>query len=480
MRNAFLMVCMLSVYVMLCMNVVYADDMPVDVIIINSSIQTPMIQALSSITQNAVKEAFVECRQLVPADAESFVGMTGIQSPDDIAGRAHLYGVSLLLYMRVFMVGPVYYCELSFKPLDDTVTFNNETVMVQGTIAKNIPLKAKREIIKRHQNVLHFSIKTKVDARTYIVNAGQWHGLTEKTYTLLNGQRCTVNVVRRYTSIVQLDGDYSTGDTLAMNSPVCKNDLFESVTAKIHENIAFERSGKELLKGDSDSKRAIEGCCVVNPFGNILLPGYGAFLATHYLGFTHTEPRWQGVYIGAGAVIVQLGLVPALGKGKVNFFPWIQDRNKTDAQYRLHVYLWATLPVTYTVAFFDQLSYAYEKHRYLPPFFANKDITAVLVSAIVPGGGLFYKGNRLWGYGYWLSEFTLGGLLAYTWQGSNRRALPGILAGVKLVELIHAWIAIPAYTVDTYELSHNTTPINVGMSSFGSELCFYTYFSKNY
>ncbi len=160
MRNAFLIVCML-LYGMLCMKAVHADDMPVDVIIINTSISTPMIKALSSITQDAVKEAFVECRQLVPADAESFTNMTGIQSPGDVVGKAHLYGVSLLVYMRVFLVGPVYYCELSFKPLDDTVPFKDETVIVQGTIAKNIPLKAKREIIKRHQNVLHCSIKTK-------------------------------------------------------------------------------------------------------------------------------------------------------------------------------------------------------------------------------------------------------------------------------------------------------------------------------
>ncbi|MEW6525288.1 MAG: hypothetical protein AB1444_01315 [Spirochaetota bacterium] len=479
MRNAFLIVCML-LYSMLCIKAVHADDMPVDVIIINTSIQTPMMKALSSITQDAVKEAFVECRQLVPADAESFINMTGVQSPGDIVGKAHLYGVSLLVYMRVFLVGPVYYCELSFKPLDDTVPFKDETVIVQGTIAKNIPLKAKREIIKRHQNVLHCSIKTKVDAHTYVINVGQWHGLTEKTYTLLTGKQCTVNVVRRYTALVLLDGDYTAGDMLAINSTVCKEELLESVTAKIHENIASQRSGKDLLKGDSDSKRAIEACCVVNPFGNILLPGYGAFLATHYLGFTHTEPQWQGVYTSAAAVIVQLGLVPALGKGKVNFFPWIQDRDKTDAQYRLHMYLWATLPITYTVAFFDQLAYAYEKQRYLPPFFADKDITAVLVSAIVPGGGLFYKGNRLWGYGYWLSECTLGGLLAYDWQGGNQHILLGMLAGIKLVELFHAWLATPAYTVYSYELSHNTTPINVGMSSFGRELCFYTYFSKNY
>lgn len=479
MRNAFLIICLLPVYAMLCMKAVYADDMPVDVIIINTSIQTPMIQALSSITQNAVKEAFEECKQLVPADAESFISMTGVQAPGDIIGKAHLYGISLLVYMRVFLVGPVYYCELSFKPLDDKVAFKEETVTVQGTIARNIPLKAKREIIKRHQDVLQCTIKTKIDARTYVVNAGQWHGLTQKTYTLLNGKQCTVNAVHRYTALVQVDGDYTAGDMLALNSTVCKKDLLEAITAKIHENVVFERSGKELLKGDSDSKRAIEACCVVNPFGNILLPGYGAFLATHYLGFTHTEPRWEGVYTGAAVVMMQLGLVPALGKGQVNFFPWIQDRDKTDAQYRLHVYLWATLPVTYTVAFFDQLAYAYERHRYLPPFFADKDVMAVLVSAIVPGGGLFYKGNRLWGYGYWLSEFTLGGVVAYK-QAGNRNILLGILAGIKVVELFHAWLATPAYMVYSYELSHNTTPINVGMSSFGNELCFYTYFSKNY
>lgn len=475
------MLCILPVCIMFWIQVVYADDMPVNVIIVNTSIQTPMIKALSSITEKAVKEAFVESRQLVPSEAESFFNMTGIQSPDDIVGKAHLYGVSLLVYMRVFLVGPVYYCELSFKPLDSTVTFKEETVTVQATIAQNIPLKAKREIIKRHQDVFHCTIKTKINARTYIIDAGQWHGLAKTTYTLTDGTQCSVKALRRYTALVQLDGDYAAGDMVTMKSTVSRKDLLKAITAKIHTNISYERSGKELLKGDSDSKRAIEGCCIVNPFGNILLPGYGAFLATHYMGFTHTEPEWWGVYAGAGAVILQLGLVPALGEGKVNIFPWVKDHDKTNAQYRLHVYLWATLPVTYTVAFFNQLAYAYEKQHYLPPFFADKDITAVLISAIVPGGGFFYKGSRLWGYTYWLSEFSLGGLLAYNWQNKGRRILlAGIVSGIKLVEIFHAWVATPAYTGYSYELSHNITPINVGVGDFGTELCIYAYFSKNY
>lgn len=459
----------------------FATEMPADVIIINTSIQTPMLQALSSITKEAVKEAFADCRQLVPADVESFSGMTGIQSPGDITGKAHLYGVSLIVYMRVFLVGPVYYCELTFKPLDDTSSFIEETVTVQATIAKNIPLKAKREIIKRHKDMLQCTIKTKVDSSTYIIDAGQWHGLDNKVYVMRNGKKCAVKVVHRYTALVQLDDGYGVGDTLPLPSAVNRNDLLAAIVKRIHENVVYEYSGKQLLKGDSDSKRAIEGCCVVNPFGNILLPGYGAFLATHYLGFTHTEPEWWGVYAGASAVVLQLGLVPVLGGGKVNFFPWVKDHDKTDAQYRLHMYLWATLPVTYTVAFFNQLAYAYQKQRLLPPFFDEKDVTAVLISAIVPGGGLFYKGERLLGYGYWIGEFTLGGLLAYNWQDKSRRTLlAGMLAGIKLVELIHAWIATPAYAVYSYELSHNTVPINVGVGGTGNELCFYAYFSKNY
>lgn len=473
------MVCM-QLLLLLCVPV-YADDMPVDVIIIDTSIQTPMMKALSSITLDAVKEAFVQCRQFVPSEAQSFLGMTGIQSAGDIVGKAHLYEVSLVVYMRVFLVGPVYYCELSFKPLDDSVPFKEETVTVQATIAKNIPLKVKREIVKRHQDVLQCTIKTKVDKHSYIINAGQWHGLTTKSYTLTNGMQCTVKIVHRYTALVQLDGDYTAGDMLTVKSTVSRKGLLDAITAKIHEHVSYERSGKELLKGDSDSKRAIEGCCVVNPFGNILLPGYGAFLATHYMGFTHTEPEWLGVYAGAGVVVLQLGLVPALGKGEVNFFPWVKDHDKTDAQYRLHAYLWATLPLTYTVAFFNQLAYAYEKQRVLPPFFSDMDLAAVLVSAIVPGGGLFYKGQRLWGYAYWMSEFSLGGLLAYNWQHNSRRMLwAGLLAGIKLVELFHARVASPAYSVYSYELSHNTTPINVEVGGFGKELVFYTYFSKNY
>ncbi|MCX8123375.1 MAG: hypothetical protein N3F66_04335 [Spirochaetes bacterium] len=470
----------LIVFIMVCQLPVYAD-MPVDVVIINTSIQTPMIQALSSITKDAVKEAFTSCRQLVPADVESFYSMTGSPSAGDITGTAHLYGVSLLVYMRVFLVGPVYYGELSFVPLDDTTPFKEETITVQATVAKNIPLKIKREIIRRHTDVLQCTVKIKVDAHTYIIDAGQWHGLEVKTYTLNNGKKCEVKVLHRYSALVRLEDEYTVGDKLSLSSTVSRKKLLDALTSAIHENVVYEYSGKKLLKGDSDSKRAVESCCIVNPFGNILLPGYGAYLATHYLGFTHSEPDWWGVYAGAFTVIGQLLLVPALGNGKVNFFPWIKDHDKTDALYHLHWYVWATLPVTYTVAFFNQLAYAYQKQRLLPPFFDERNVTALLISAIVPGGGLFYKGHRLYGYGYWLSEFTLGGLLAYSFQDTSKRSLwAGMIAGIKLVELFHAWIASPAYTVYSYELSHTTVPINIGIGGFSSDVCFYAYFSKNY
>jgi len=174
-------------------------------------------------------------------------------------------------------------------------------------------------------------------------------------------------------------------------------------------------------------------------------------------------------------------LVPALGNWDVNFFPWVNG-NKTNAQYRLGIYLWATLPVTYTVAFFNQLSYAYQKQKVLPPFFLHDDVTAFVASAIVPGGGLFYKGYRLWGHAYWLTECTLGGLLTYHWEDGGKRAVfAGALIGIKLIELIHAVLASPAYSVYTYELSNNeNVHVDVGMAPFQNEPCFYAYFFKNY
>ena len=479
MRNAFLIV-WCAVYSVIG-TAAYADDVPIDVVIVNTSVDTPMIKALSSITSEAIKEAFENGRQLVPYDAQTFLQITNTKSADEIVGKAHLYGVSLIVYMQVFLVGPVYTCNLTFKPLEAMSTFKEETITIHSTIPKNIPLKAAKEILKRHSDFLLVTIKQKINTNTYIIDAGQWHGLQQGRYTLTDGAECVVVSVKRYSALVTIHADYNEGQQITLNAGNKFPMIIKRIDAQIHENINQEYSGKKLLKGDSDGKRAIEATCVVNPLGNIVLPGYGAFLSTHYLGFSHSEPDWPGIYVALGAVATQLMLVPSLGNLDVNFFPWVNG-NKTNAQYRLGIYLWATLPVTYTVAFFNQLSYAYQKQKVLPPFFLHDDVTAFVASAIVPGGGLFYKGHRLWGHTYWLTECSLGGLLTYYWEDGGKRAVfAGAFIGIKLIELIHAVIASPVYSMYTYELSNNeNVHVDVGMAPFQNEPCFYAYFFKNY
>nr|HPK43764.1 hypothetical protein [Spirochaetota bacterium] len=63
MRNAFLIVwCVVHSVIG---TAAYADDVPIDVVIVNTSVDTPMIKALGSITSEAIKEAFKNGRHLV-------------------------------------------------------------------------------------------------------------------------------------------------------------------------------------------------------------------------------------------------------------------------------------------------------------------------------------------------------------------------------------------------------------------------------
>ena len=66
------------------------------------------------------------------------------------------------------------------------------------------------------------------------------------------------------------------------------------------------------------------------------------------------------------------------------------------------------------MAFLDQLAHQFKTNNVLPPFFMNRNETALVLSLLIPGGGMFYKGHRLPGWGFYLSEMFLAGFCVYT------------------------------------------------------------------
>ncbi len=88
-------------------------------------------------------------------------------------------------------------------------------------------------------------------------------------------------------------------------------------------------------------------------------------------------------------------LLPELLAGfKINFFPWKEDSDKTEKMQNLQTFLWFSLPVTFSVAYMDQLAHQFAVTEHVPPFFNDRDNAAAIFSLFLPGGGLYYKGYR--------------------------------------------------------------------------------------
>ena len=142
---------------------------------------------------------------------------------------------------------------------------------------------------------------------------------------------------------------------------------------------------------------------------------------------------------------------------KCNFFPWNQDSDKPDGVRRLHVLLWATIPLNYSVAYLDQLASILDRTSHLPPFFYHRDCAAATLSLFVPGGGLFYKGRRVEGWCYYLGEMALAGYGAHQWERGDRgRYAIAALGALKLVEIAHAFFAEASYRSFRREIDRET------------------------
>jgi hypothetical protein len=291
---------------------------------------------------------------------------------------------------------------------------------------------------------LHSDIIKTLPDGSAIINAGQWHGLEIGKYKTNLGQVEITNV-SRYESVI-------TGINFAgMNSiefkvlPNLKR-YIKKINYDIEENTAKTYSVDEILdKKGGRVQESIKGACVINMGASVILPGYGSFLATEYMGIEMGVVDYQGIFITYALLTTHLGLVPVMTDFKVNFFPWVKDSGKTVQEKRLHYFLWGTIPLTFTASFFSQLSYNYTEKNILPPVFESHDTSAAVLSIFVPGGGLFYKGYRWTGWSIYISEMTIASFAIYTENKKNRNILVGSLAAIKCLEIAASYIITPAY-----------------------------------
>ncbi len=377
----------------------------------------------------------------------------------------------------LYIVLSVFYDDYSIAGIMEVVPLTREyasiagKVTVRSNIFMNIPAKLARELAYMHRGLpVRGTILEKRGDRS-VISAGQFHGLAERSYAVTDGGRMKVLRVQRYRSLVKGVSGLKQGQEFEIPLYPKTGKLIRSLEKELHTNAVFKYKIRIAEKNDSFAEqRFVQALALINPGGNLLLPGYGAYLSTGYIGLKAKKADIPGAVLTAGLVVTHFCLPSFMTEFKVHFAPWVQDSDKTWYMQDLQIFLWASLPVTYTVSFLDQLAAQYKKLGKLPPFFLRKDTAALAFSAVIPGGGLFYKGRRIMGWGFYLSEMTLAVLGIYN-RYSRKKTLYlfSTLGAVKMVELITAFFIKPSYNFYSYELQRGVSGSSLDFGIRGDE-----------
>ena len=331
-------------------------------------------------------------------------------------------------------------------------------------IPENLPLKAARELagilkgFPLRSNVLEVR-----DDGSAVIDSGQWNGLYAGTYSTGSGA-IRVRDVSRFTSLV--DGDFKKGQVINFDLYPHLDGYIKSINELIRENtVRYYGTDEKLAKRGGGVKEAIRGTCIINQGASFCVPGYGSYLSLEYMGIDKAKPQYPAILFTGLLTLVHLGLVPVLTDFDVNFFPWVEDRDRTDRMKRLNYFMWGTLPLTFTASFYSQLAYQYGEKKLLPPAFSNPDMSAAVVSVFIPGGGLFYKGYTLSGWGMYIGELALAGTAVYADDTGERNVLLGSLAAMKCAEIILSWALPVSYPFYSRELASGDIDFSVSVNS---------------
>ena len=387
-------------------------------------------------------------------------------SADPWRRAAEIMGVDIYIVLDAYRTGDLIVAEMKVHALNHEYRRLEGDILVKSRIAINIPYKLGIEAAHLHRGLeVRASVRAKKSDGTVVIDAGQWHGLKKGTYSTRGGGSIEILSTGRFTSHARLPGR-GEGEVFISSFPDYKQAAAEAMK-RIEYNTEFKYGLENtLLQGTDPEKRFIEGACVINTGANLCLPGYGSFLATRYLGFEKNSAEMASVTLSAGLIATHLTLTEFMTGFKINFFPGVHDGEKDTNVRNLQYFLWGSLPLTYTVSYLDQLAYQFGREEHLPPFFRDRNEAAVTMSIFLPGGGLFYKGHRLAGWGYYFSEMFLAGYGAYN-LGNGRKAVYAfsLLGAIKAVELLNAYLAGPSYEFfrNETERGRNRAGLSFGM-----------------
>lgn len=415
------------------------------------------MNAMLSNSQKKIYDTFNILGRFIPVELnrvdsaiKDFGEIKKVSDYDKVAAKLN---VPLYILLSSYGRGNTYYIEMKVVSLDSAYSHLRRNIVIKSKDISMLPTKCALEIAKIHRNLpLRITVQS-CSTNSCIINAGQWHGLEGGSLNSDEGTPLQVRTLLRYRSIIEKTPGIEKGTILILRKKPDTENVIKKLGKELESQILY-RYGAEntTLKKQNPEKRFIAGACVINPGANACLPGYGAYLATGYLQLSG-KPYIPGVVAASTLTVMHFTFTEMLTGFRSNFFPWIQDGNKSDGMKNMHIFLWASLPVTLTNAWLQQLAHQYRNHKSLPPFFRERDGAAVAFSFFSPGAGLMYKGYTAIGWGYYAIEMSLSSLTAW-YGGRSGDKWMYLLAGlgsVKIIELVHAWLVEPNYAVYRFE-----------------------------
>jgi len=407
------------------------------------------LNALVQVSAREVRDAFDRLGRLMPVDeTRQRKALEETRGPETERYRRAAEKLKADCYAVVDaeVKGNTVYGNVTLVPLSGRCAFMKQSIFVRSMISLNIPLKLAREVALLHKN-LHLEADVREGkGGVCILEAGQWQGLSPGTYRTARGEEVMVQTCGRYQSIAVLPEAMRGVKRLTIAAYPRLGPVMGEIDGEIEYNTCYKYGLASINRGLNPEKRFVDALCIINPGANLILPGYGAFLATSYIGFKKTEPSIPGVVASSVLVIAHFTIPEFMGKFKINFFPGVMDRDKTADLNNLQIFCWASLPLTVSASFLDQIAYQCANGEVLPPFFITKNEAALALSAMIPGGGMFYKGYRLAGWAFYLSEMFMAGSCVYLKDKRKLITYGGIaLGGVKLIELVAAFFSGPSY-----------------------------------
>ncbi len=384
---------------------------------------------------------------------------------------ASLLKADLYVLVTLSQVSNRTIADLRVRALNPACSPLRRNTRLVSRIMKNVSLKLGREIAHLHRGLpLKAPVLKRVQGDVWIIGAGQWSGLEKGFYGTKEAGRIEILETGRFQSVARIPGaSLRRGEAITFALYPREEALIAEQERQISRNAEFAYGvGPTLLRGGDAEKQFVSSICIINMGGNVCLPGYGAFLSTSYMGFENPSPDVPGIVFSASVVGMQLGLPSVMNRFKINPLPWVRDNDKSARTQDLQIFLWSTLPVTFTAAYLDQLAHQFHKTEHLPPFFDDRDNMAGVLSLFIPGGGLFYKGRRLAGWGYFVSEMSLAGYGVYNRDETRGKYAFAALGVIKVIDILNAYWVGPAYSFYNLEMEREFrgASFSVGMHRF--------------